>query len=126
MNEANAKILRKVGDAEAFYFCRSLGNFTGQKANSLEEFLQKIKGIDAESLEFHLSREDFEKWIRITIDDAQLAGEIGLLREQKLTGDDLRIRISLLVSKRLTELTSTANEPEGKKQAKKVSSRRAS
>ena len=119
MSEANAKILRNVEDYEAFYFCRNLGNFTGQKANSLEEFLGKIQGIETESLEFHLSREDFEKWIKLAIGDVQLAESIGLLREQKLDGNELRNRISIIVSKRLTELTSTSNNPKRKKQGKK-------
>jgi len=122
MSNANAKILRKVDDSEAFYFCRTLGNFTGQKANSLEEFLEKTKGIDAESIEFHLVRGDFEKWIKFTIGESKLALAIGRLREQKLPDDDLRNRIFLLVSKRLTELKRTSNVLEDKKQVKKKNS----
>ena len=123
MNDPNTKILRKVGDAEAFYFYRALGIYTGQKANSLEEFLQKIKEIDAESLEFHLSREDFEKWIVLTLSDARLAKDTKTLREQKAaTGNDLRGPLSVLISKRLKELKSAFSMPEAKKQAKKKTS----
>ena len=119
MNDANAKIMRKVEETEAFYFCRGLGNFTGQRANSLEEFLQKIKGIDSESLEFHLGRGDFEKWMMFTIGDPQLASDTIMLREQKLTGSNLRNSLSLLVSKRLKELTSSSRVPADKVQMKK-------
>ena len=120
MNDPNAKILRRVGDAEAFCFNRTLGIYMGQKANSLEEFLQKIKEIDAESLEFHLSREDFEKWMALTIGDARLAKDIKTLRAQKATtGNDLREHLSLLISKRLKELKSASPPPEAKKQPKK-------
>ena len=123
MNDPNTKILRKVGDAEAFYFYRALGIYTGQKANSLEEFLQKIKEIDAKSFEFHLSREDFEKWIASTFGDARLAKDVKTLRAQKATtGNDLRERLSLLISKRLKELKSVSPPPEAKKQAKKKTS----
>src|SRR3990170_1676660 len=122
MNDPNTKILRKVGDAEAFYFYRALGIYTGQKANSLEEFLQKVKEIAAESLEFHLYRGDFEKWIALALGDARLAKDVKTLREQKATtGNDLRERLSLLISKRLKELKSTP-PPEAKKQAKKKTS----
>ena len=119
MNDSNAKELRKVGDAEAFYFYRALGNFTGQKANSLEDFLEKVKEIDGKSLEFHLLREDLEKWMKFTISDSQLAMAFGQLREQKMSDEDLRNSMFVLVSKRLTELTDTSNAPRGKKQTKK-------
>ena len=47
----------------AFYFFTSIGNYTGENAASLEEFVRKIKEVDAKSLEFHLYRGDFEKWV---------------------------------------------------------------
>ena len=120
MNDPNTKILRKVGDSEAFYFYRALGIYTGQKANSLEEFLQKVKEIAAESLEFHLYREDFEKWIVLALGEARLAKDLKTLREQKATtGNDLREHLSLLISKRLKELKSASPPPEAKKQPKK-------
>ena len=123
MNDTNTKILRRVGDAEAFYFYRALGIYTGQKANSLEEFLQKIKEIDAKSFEFHLSREDFEKWIALALGDARLAKDIKTLRAEKATTrNDLRDLLSLLISKRLKELKSTSSLPEAKNQLKKKAS----
>src|SRR4030066_1082862 len=123
MHDPNTKILRRVVDSEAFYFYRALGIYTGQKANSLEEFLQKVKEIAAESLEFHLYREDFEKWIVLAIGDARLAKDVKALREQKATtGSDLRERLSIIISKRLKELKSTSPPPEAKNQAKKKTS----
>ena len=120
MNEANTKILRKVDDGKAFYFYKAISVYTGEKANSLEEFLQKIKEIGAESLEFHLYREDFEKWITSTIGDARLAKDIEALRVQKVYAqNDLRGRIVVLISKRLKELKSASPLPELKKKEKK-------
>ena len=89
---------------EAFYFFTSIGNYTGQSAGSLDEFLQKIKDIDAKSLEFHLFREDFEKWAAQTLGDGRLADEIRFLRTQKLTGNALRDRLYFTVSRRIKEL----------------------
>ena len=86
----------------------------------MEEFLQKIKEIDAKSLEFHFVREDFEKWIAPIIGDARLAKAIKTLRTKKVaSGVDLRDRLLLLISKRLKELKNASPAPEVKKQKKK-------
>lgn len=63
----SSRILRNVAREEAFYFFTSIGNYTGQSASSLEEFLQKIKDMNIKSLEFHLFREDFERWISLSL-----------------------------------------------------------
>jgi len=89
---------------EAFYFFTSIGNYTGQSAASLEEFLLKVKDIDLKSLEFHLFREDFEKWVAQTLGDSRLAEELRGVRVQKVAGNALRDRLYFLVSKRLKEL----------------------
>jgi len=104
MKGANSKVLRNVMSAEAFYFFTSMGNYTGQSAASLEEFLQKIKEIDIKSLEFHLLREDFEKWVASTLGDARLAENIKILKMQKVAGNALRDRLYFLVSRRLKQL----------------------
>jgi len=104
---SSSRTLRSVLREEAFYFFTSIGNYTGQSAASLDEFLQKIKDIDIKSLEFHLFREDFEKWISQTLGDNQLAQEIKILRTQKVVGNALRDRLYFIVSRRLKELKST-------------------
>jgi len=103
-----SKALRSVQREEAFYFFTSIGNYTGQSAASLEEFLQKTKDIDIKSLEFHLFREDFEKWIAQTIGDNKLAEDIKILRNQKVVGNALRDRLYFVVTKRLKELKSAS------------------
>jgi hypothetical protein len=121
MNEANMKKLRKVDDTDAFYFYKALDIYTGEKANSIKEFLQKIKGIDAESLEFHLYREDFEKWMASTIGDADLAGRIKALRVQKITAEkNLRDRLSLLISEHIKKLKAIPSEKEIRKTQQKT------
>lgn len=119
MIDANARILRTVGDTEAFYFCRGLGNFTAKKANSLEDFLGKIKIVDSESLEFHVDRGDFEKWIASTIGYTQLAADLQLIKSEKLSGEALRNRLCSLVSMRLMELTNAAKASKGARKRKR-------
>lgn len=99
-----SRVLRKLLREEAFYFFTSIGNYTGQSAASLEEFMNKIKEVDIKSLEFHLYREDFEKWISQTLGDARLAAEIKSLRLRKVVGNPLREQLYNVVSRRLREL----------------------
>ena len=89
---------------EAFYFFTSIGNYTGQHAGSLQEFMQKIGEIDIKSLEFHLYRQDFEKWIAQTLGDARLAAEIKNLRSRKVAGNLLREQLYSVVSRRYRAL----------------------
>jgi hypothetical protein len=100
----SSRILGNVTREQAFYFFTSIGNYTGHSAASLDEFLLKIKDVDLKSLEFHLFREDFEKWIAQTLGDMRLSDDIRSLRIQKVTGNALRDRLYLVVSRRLKEL----------------------
>lgn len=104
MSVLPSRVLRSVLREEAFYFFTSIGNYTGVSASSLDEFLQRMKDVDIKSLEFHLFREDFEKWIAQTLGDDKLAGEIRLVRGQKIVGNTLRDRLYFVVSRRLKEL----------------------
>ena len=99
-----SRILRKVLREEAFYFFSSIGNYIGENAASLEEFSQKIKEVNARSLEFHLYRGDFEKWINEVLGDAGLAERIKELRNQKLAGNPLKDQLYSVVLKRYNEL----------------------
>jgi len=107
MTVSPSRVLRSVLREEAFYFFTSIGNYTGQSAASLDEFLQKIKEVNIKSLEFHLYREDFEKWIAQTLGDAKLADDIKGLRNMKVVGNTLRDRLYFLVSRRLKDLKSS-------------------
>lgn len=111
MSVSHSKVLRNVLREEAFYFFTSIGNYTGESASSLDEFLQKVKEVDIKSLEFHLFREDFEKWTAQTLGDDKLAGEIKILRGLKATGNTLRDRLYYVVSRRLKELKGSVSSP---------------
>jgi len=99
-----SRILRELSRNEAFYFFTSVGNYTGECATSLEEFSRKIKEVDIKSIEFHLYREDFEKWFTQTLEDKELAQEIRNLQKQNLTGESLRQKLHSPVSRRHEQL----------------------
>lgn len=98
------KILRKVLREKAFYFFSSIGNYIGENAASLEEFVGKIKEVNPKSLEFHLYRGDFEKWVDEVLGDVRLAEKIRELRNQKLIGENLQDQLYQTILKRYNEL----------------------
>jgi hypothetical protein len=104
--ETISKILRTVPREKAFYFFTSIGNYTGVSASSLKEFMEKINEVNVKSLEFHLYRGDFEKWISEVLQDEELAVEVRKLQKFNLTGDALRNQLYVTVSRRLKRLTS--------------------
>ena len=101
-----SRIFRKLPKEQVFYFFTSVGNCTCESAASFEEFLEKIREIEIKSLEFHLCRGDFEKWIAEILEDKELAEEILNLRDIMPTRDVLRKRLVTIVSKRLEKLIS--------------------
>ena len=96
--------LRKLPREKAFYFFTSIGNYTGDHASSLEEFVKMIRQVDVKSLEFHFYRGDFGKWAAEVLEDAELATAINSLRNFKPLGDHLRDQLYLVVWKRYKEL----------------------
>jgi hypothetical protein len=91
----------------AFYFFTSVGNYTGHRAMSLEEFATKIREVPTASLEFHFYRGDFEKWTTEVLEDNELTKRIGAVKLLEPVGNNLRDQLDFTVSKRLEELKST-------------------
>jgi hypothetical protein len=101
---SSARILRMLSRQNAFYFFTSFGNYTGQRAISLEDFARKIEEVETLSLEFHLYRGDFEKWVAEVLEDGELAKRISDLKHLEPVGNALRDQLLFTLSKRLEEL----------------------
>ena len=86
--ELASKVLSNVPREQGFYFYSSMGNPTGAIACSFDEFCQSVKSSSVESVEFHLTRGDFENWIRF-LGDAELASQIEGLRAGNLPREQL-------------------------------------
>jgi hypothetical protein len=99
-----SKNLKIVPREKAFYFFTSIGNYTGASALSLKEFMEKINEVNVKSIEFHLYRGDFEKWVSDVLQDGELAGDIRRLQRLNLAGEPLRNQLFLTVSRRLKRL----------------------
>jgi hypothetical protein len=104
-DEMSFRILRSLPREKAFYFFTSIGNYTGESASSLKEFAEKINEVNIKSLEFHLYRRDFEKWIDETLEDKELAVEIRSLRSLNYSGTMLKEHLYSLVAKRYGKLS---------------------
>jgi len=100
------RTLRTLSNKEAFYFYETIGKPTGQSARSLNEFLDKIKSVNLESLVFHLQRNDFKNWIANTLEDPKLAQKIQMLPTEHK--GQLRTKICTTVKAHLKELEGTS------------------
>jgi len=81
-----------------------VGNYTGHRAMSLEDFANKIREVETVSLEFHLYRGDFEKWVDEVLEDHELIMRLSAVKLLKPIGNELRDQLDFTVSKRLEEL----------------------
>ena len=99
--EKSSRILASLPREKAFYFFTSIGNYTGVSASSLKEFMDGINYVNVKSLEFHLSRGDFEKWVSEVLQDGELTAELRNVQKSGLSGDSLRNQLYVSVSRRL-------------------------
>ena len=101
-----SRILRPLSREKAFYFFTSIGNYTGESAVSLKEFMGKITEVNIKSLEFHFYRGDFKKWIAEVLEDKKLAEQIETLRYSSPTGEDLKNGLYRILTRRYSTLKS--------------------
>jgi len=87
--EVAASLLGPLAPEKAFYFYTGVNQYLGLLANSLPDFCKKIKNADIKSVEFHLSRKDFERWLE-SIGDQEQAKKMGIIRETEASGEELR------------------------------------
>jgi hypothetical protein len=97
------RILAPVNPERAFYFYAGMGEPVGTAANSLREFVEKAKTVQAKSLEFHLGRGDFENWVRM-LGDPELVKALVKLRGSGLSGEKLRAELVRVIQTRVRQL----------------------
>ncbi|NLF87232.1 hypothetical protein GX563_00250 [Candidatus Bathyarchaeota archaeon] len=94
------KTIHRVPDDKAFNFYVAVDKPLGFSAHSLEELYRLIKQVTSDSLDFHVSRGDFENWLRDIIGDRQLALDFSGPRAAGLHGEDLRKRLVSAMDRR--------------------------
>ena len=85
--------MKKVSKEKLFRFYTSVDEYTKEDASSLEEFIEKVRVIDSKSLEFHLYRQDFEKWFKEVLNFEFLAEEMQKIKKLNLRGEPLRTQM---------------------------------
>jgi hypothetical protein len=102
--ENAAAIMQHVPRESAFHFYAGIGKPLNLYAHSLQDFCDKIAKVNVESVEFHVSRGDFESWFAC-LGDAELAKKTALLKERKLAGEELCRRLLEIVENRCIVLS---------------------
>lgn len=98
-------ILRTVPADEGFHFMTEHGEYAGITANSLEDFMAKLRAIDVESVVYHYYRGDFQRWIEEVLGDKEFADQLCFI-PTNIAGETLRDELLQRLDKRLTDLKS--------------------
>jgi len=105
ITKENARaILAHTPRDEAFHFYAGIGNPLSLYAHGLQDFCDKILKVSVDSIEFHVNRGDFEAWFA-GLGDVELARKTALLKEKRMTGEELRRRLYEIVEHRCIALT---------------------
>ncbi len=98
-----SKILADVPYMNGFHFYAAYGKYAEETASNLCEFAETLRTIDEGSIRFHFPRGDFQKWIRETIGDKELAEKIDSIKSTQDI-EDLRNVLLKTIDARITEL----------------------
>jgi hypothetical protein len=92
----------ELGPDASFYF-RGPSNRLRLRAQNLHLFVQIAEGIDDETWLFHLHKGDYSRWMRDSIKDGDLAGEVALIEsDRSMNPAESRTRIHGAISRRYT------------------------
>ena len=103
LNTKIIEILRTVPYEKGFHFYTAIGNFTKETATNLDSFEKKLQTVSADSVNFHLQRGDFQKWIKNSLGDDELAERINSI-SMTLPSEDQRKELLAIVQTRTNEL----------------------
>lgn len=98
-------LLKNVSFENDFQFFTELGKNTGITASSTVELAEKLQIIPIQSVTFHFQRQDFQRWLKITIGDEELAKRIDQINIWTQDDENLRKKLSETVQNRIAELT---------------------
>jgi alpha-amylase len=99
----NLNLLKTVPFENGFRFFTDLGKYTGMAASSTVEFADKLQKIPIQSFIFHFQRQDFQKWLRNTVGDEELANRIDQIKAWS-SHENLREELLKTVHTRIAEL----------------------
>jgi hypothetical protein len=92
-------ILARTPREKAFHFYAGIGKPLNCYAHDLQDFCDKILQVSADSVEFHVNHGDFKAWFA-GLGDVELARKTALLKEKKMSGEELRRKLHEIVENR--------------------------
>jgi hypothetical protein len=97
--ETATAILSHTSRDKAFHFYAGIGKPLNLYAHDLQDFCDKILKVNVDTIEFHVTRGDFEAWFAC-LGDAELAKKTALLKEKKIAGEELRRKLHEIIENR--------------------------
>jgi len=85
---------------KAFHFYDGADMPTEFLAASLSEFLDCLEKVGTQSLEFHLQRGDFQKWVAL-FDEKRIIQQLDSLAKKGLKGEKLRAEMIEILKARV-------------------------
>lgn len=89
-----------------FYFHDESGRYLDRAAANLWEFREALSELPVSSLQHHLQREDFARWLQDVLHDGELARRVRKVGNHDLQGEALRQALLEVVANRYEELDS--------------------
>jgi hypothetical protein len=102
--EKALSILQHAAHDKAFHFYAGLGKPLHVYAYDLLDFCDKLNKVHLDSVGFHYERGDFEAWFK-ALGDVELVKKVALLKNRKLSGEELRNKLHDLVETRCIDLS---------------------
>jgi alpha-amylase len=109
--ELKAKwILRRLPTDHGFTFFHAFARPSSVTTYDLVEFAAALSKAPLRSVQYHVERGDFERWISQVLGDNTLAERLASLAREGITGERLRKRLVRLVKTRVKQLQASATE----------------
>ncbi|MDH5450621.1 MAG: DUF5752 family protein [Candidatus Bathyarchaeota archaeon] len=102
------RMLRQLPTEKGFTFFYEFARPTQWAVHSLYEFQSTLKVADPKSIQFHMERRDFARWLHQVVGDEKMAEELNKLSNAKLTSGSLRRKIISVVKRRIRQLEKMA------------------
>jgi alpha-amylase len=118
---AAKRLLRRLPTGMGFTFSYDFARSSSLTVHSLDEFYSALKTIKVSSIQYHIERGDFERWLSQVVGDDELADQIAKVNssKRKLKGEALRRRIIAITERRLKELKKITDEESTRLKKKK-------
>ncbi|MCW3979871.1 MAG: hypothetical protein NWF11_00135, partial [Candidatus Bathyarchaeota archaeon] len=101
-------IMRRLPVEKGFTFFHGFARPTNITASSLPEFLEGLKRVAIQSVEYHVERGDFERWISQVLGDRKLAEKIASIGQEDLSGKRRRKKLIAVTGARIKQLETMA------------------